>query len=304
MATLDDTIIFTAVIKQGGFSHAAKHLGLSNGLVSRRITQLEEKLGVTLIKRTTRQLQLTPEGQLFWQHAERIQQELDAAMSLIQATTKKPKGTIKVAAPLFLGRHYLTPIIMDFLQQFPEINIELQLGNQKSNIIQEELDLIIRGAGYLNSTVINDSSMKMKSLYKETVGLYASPEYLLQYGDPKSPEDLLQHTIINLTDAKQSKKSASWSYTYKNKNHTIQLNPKFNSNDIESNLFACVAGHGIGKFTDLNVAAEVKQHRLHKVLSAYNWGHYHLYALYPDKKPLPQRTRLLLDFIAGRFLVI
>src|SRR3990167_1235764 len=118
MGILDDTAIFVAVIQQGGFSHAAKYLGLSNGLISRRIAKLETELGVTLLKRTTRQLHLTPEGELLWQHAQRIQQELDAAVSLIQASAKKPKGTIRISAPLYFGRHYLTPIIMKFLSDF------------------------------------------------------------------------------------------------------------------------------------------------------------------------------------------
>src|SRR3990167_3414156 len=101
MGILDDTAIFMAIIQQGGFSHAAKHLGLSNGLISRRIAQLEATLGVSLIKRTTRQHYLTPEGELFWQHAQRIQQEMAAAISLIQSSAKKPKGIIHLSAPLY-----------------------------------------------------------------------------------------------------------------------------------------------------------------------------------------------------------
>src|SRR3990167_10988349 len=120
MSVLEDTAIFAAIIKYGGFSHAAKHLGLSNGLVSRRISLLEKTLGVTLIKRTTRQFFLTPEGELFWQHAERIQQELNSALSLIHASNKKPKGKIRISAPTYFGRHYLMPILLKFLENFPQ----------------------------------------------------------------------------------------------------------------------------------------------------------------------------------------
>src|SRR5579871_4533386 len=115
MGVLDDTAIFSAVVQQGGFSHAAKHLGLSNGLVSRRIAQLESQLGVTLLKRTTRQLQLTPEGELFWQHAQRIQQEMDAALCLIKSLTDKPKGDIRISAPPYFGKHYIMPILNKFM---------------------------------------------------------------------------------------------------------------------------------------------------------------------------------------------
>ena len=147
MGILDDTAIFVAVIQQGGFSHAAKHLGLSNGLISRRIAELETELGTTLIKRTTRQLHLTPEGELFWQHAQRIQQELDTAISLIHSSTKKPKGSIRVSAPFYFGRHYLTPIIMKFLNVFyiktfkmkllstylKKLNLKINLQNMKKS---------------------------------------------------------------------------------------------------------------------------------------------------------------------------
>src|SRR3990167_2183108 len=128
MGILDDTAIFAAVIQQGGFSHAARHMGLSNGMISRRIAQLETDLGVTLLKRTTRQIQLTPEGEIFWQHAQRIQQEMDAAVGLIQSSAKKPKGLIRVSAPLYFGRHYLTPVLIKFLENFADININLMLS--------------------------------------------------------------------------------------------------------------------------------------------------------------------------------
>ncbi len=125
MGILDDTAIFSAIIQHGGFSHAAKHLGLSNGLISRRIAHLEQDLGVTLLKRTTRQLQLTPEGELFWQHAQRIQQELESARSLIQSYADKPTGEIRISAPIYIGKTYLMPILSKFMAAFPDINVDV-----------------------------------------------------------------------------------------------------------------------------------------------------------------------------------
>ena len=190
MGILDDTAIFTAVIQQGGFSHAAKYLGLSNGLISRRIAHLESELGVTLIKRTTRQLQLTPEGELFWQHAQRIQQELNNAISFIQSSSTTPTGTIRISAPLFLGRHYLTPLFVKFLKQYREIKIELDLGNKQHDEINEHFDLIFRGAGYLDAESLNLSNLKAKLLIKDEIQLYASPDYFKKNPTPKSIEQL------------------------------------------------------------------------------------------------------------------
>lgn len=297
MALLDDTAIFVAVIQQGGFSHAAKHLGLSNGMVSRRISQLEATLGVSLIKRTTRQFHLTPEGELFWIHAKRIQQELDSAVSLIQTSLKKPKGTIRISAPVYFGRHYLTPLIMDFLNDFEDIKIDLILSNQALDVIKDQLDLVIRGKGFLKNPSLKDSSLKMKLLYTEEIGLYASPGYLLKHGAPHSPKELDDHLIIHYADSKLVADEEVWNYLYKNTSHSISVKTKFSSNDIESNLLACESDFGIGRFTQLNVRKSLQSKKLQPVLQEYSWGHYHLYALYPTQQALPKRVRLFLDFL-------
>lgn len=297
MGILDDTAIFVAVVQQGGFSHAARYLGLSNGLISRRIAQMESSLGVALIKRTTRQIKLTPEGELFWQHAQRIQQELDSAIGLIQSSADKPKGTIRISAPLYFGRHYLTPIIMKFLNNFTDIKIDLILSNQKLDPIKMQLDLVVRGAGYLASETLKDSNMQMKIFMKEKIGLYASPSYLMKYGTPKDCVDLLNHNIISYVDNNRLSDEEIWSYSLKGSLSEMTLHPKFNVNDIESGLIACVSGYGIGKFTDLNVKNAIHDQQLCSILKDYDWGNYHLYALYPQQQSLPKRTRLLLDFI-------
>jgi LysR family transcriptional activator of dmlA len=299
MSILDDTSIFFAIVQQGGFSRAAKHLGLSNGLISRRITNLEKKLGVSLIKRTTRQFYLTPEGELFWEHAQRIQQELNSAISLIHSSAKKPKGTISISAPTYFGRTYLAPIIAKFLANFNDININLVLTGQQLDPIKEELDLVIRGVGYLNNSVLKESGMKAKLLIKEKIRLYASQSYLSKYGEPAVPDELINHAIINYINNNRPLEYVTFTYRYKGKKHSTDLHTKFNSNDIDTNLMACIAGRGIGKFTDLNVRSALQQHQLKSILSEYDWGDYHIYAIYSQQQSLPKRTRLLLDFIAA-----
>lgn len=297
MGMLDDTALFVAVVQQGGFSHAARHLGLSAGLVSRRIAHLESMLGVTLIKRTTRQLHLTWEGKLFWQHSHRIQQELDTALTLIQSSAQKPKGLIRISAPLYFGRHYLTPLLIKFLDDFKDIKIDLVLNNQKLDLIKEHIDLVIRGAGYMDDeTMLKDSNMQMRLIAKEKICLYASAEYLLKYGEPEFVDELLNHRIVSCMNA-DNLNQEKWSYKYNNKLGSITLSPKFNCNDIESALTACINGHGIGKFTDLNSRIALQQQQLQPILTKYNFGFYHLYAIYPHQQVLPKRTRLLLDFI-------
>lgn len=304
MSILDNISIFVAVIQNGGFSHAAKRLGLSNGLISRRIAQLESELGVTLIKRTTRQFQLTPEGELFWQHAQRIQQELDAAITLIHSSANKPKGTIRMSAPLYIGRHYLTPIIIKFLNNYSDIKIELDLSNQRHDLIKEQLDLVIRGAGYINEESLKVSNLRMKLLIKDEIGLYAGAEYLQKYGEPKSVDELSEHIIISYIGAKKFLEQEKWNYIYKNKESGIMLVPKFRYNDIECGLIACIAGYGIGKFTNLVVKNALQKQQLLPILQQYNWGQHNLYAIYSNQQSLPRRTRLLLDFIYAQVKIL
>lgn len=299
MSLLDDTALFTAIAHQGGFSHAARHLGLSNGLISRRIALLEKQVGVTLIKRTTRQIQLTPEGEIFLKHAERIQQELQSALSLIQTSAKKPRGTIRLGAPIYFGRYYLGAIISKFLTNYDEINIELILTGTIQDPIKERLDLAIRGAGFIDKAALESSNLKAKLLVREKIGLYASHEYLYCHGEPKSPEDLKKHSFIHYLDIKSATKNISLTYSHQGKQNILALKPKFNCNDIDTNIMMCIAGHGIGRFTDLNIKESLQEKKLRPILQEYDFGNYYLYAVYPQQHNLPSRTRLLLEFIAA-----
>jgi DNA-binding transcriptional LysR family regulator len=222
---------------------------------------------------------------------------LDSAVSLIQSSAKKPKGTIRVSAPMYFGRRYLTPIIMKFLQDFSDIKVDLVLSNQRLDPIKDQLDLMIRGAGYIDEATLEDSSMQMKLLLKEKIGLYASPAYLSNHGEPADVEDLLSHAIVHYADTKRLPEQDKWGYQYHHKKASITLTPKFNCNDIESSLIACVADYGIGRFTELNVASALQQRQLRQILLQYDWGHYHLYAIYPHQQSLPKRTRLLMEFV-------
>lgn len=300
MAIHDDLALFSAVIKNGGFRHAADELGCSVGLVSRRIAKLESRLGVTLIKRTTRQIMLTPEGELIWQYTERTHDELDNTLNLISNMAQKPKGVINLGAPISFGRNYLTPILMNFLSSFPDIRVNLMLDNRRIDPIKEKLDLVIRGAGYLAKPTLKDSTFKMKVLIKDKINLYASPAYLQINGQPKEVSELVQHKIINFNEGLSDKKEEEWLYHEGSKQCSIKIKSSFTCNDVDSNLIACQEGYGIGRFTTLSAAQPLASEKLHQILQQYHWGDYFLFAIYPQQKSLPKRTRLLLDYIKGK----
>jgi DNA-binding transcriptional LysR family regulator len=186
---------------------------------------------------------------------------------------------------------------MEFLNNFKDIKTNLILSSQYLDPVQEKLDFVIRGTGYSTEMTLKDSSLKMKLLVKEKIGLYASPDYLTHHGEPKTPNDLLKHMMITYVDTKHLPDQEKWTYTYNKKEYSLLLKPRFNSNDIESNLLACIAGYGIGKFTELNARSALLDKKIRPILRQYNWGEYYLYAVYPHQQSLPKRTRLLLDFV-------
>lgn len=295
MGLLDDTAVFMSVIKEGGFSHAGKRLGLSSGYISRRIAQLEAELGVTLIKRTTRQLQLTDEGKLFFQHAERIQHELNSVLCLLQTQTEKPKGKIRISASIYFGRTFLLPILTKFLENFENIEIDLVLTNQSVDPIKENMDLLFRSAGFRDN-LLADSNMKAKLLVSGKICLYATTEYLLKKGEIKSPQDLAKHHVIGYVDTGIREEEETWHYSLKGHKEAITLKPKFRCNDIESALSICLAHQGIGRFSEMLSCNAVQQQKLQKILPEYNWGEYDQFVLYANQS-LPKRVRLLLEYI-------
>lgn len=299
MSLLDDTSIFAAIVSQGGFAKAAKKLGLSNGLISRRLAKLEEKLGVALLIRTTRQIKLTPEGELLWQHAKRIQQELDSAVCVLQSYADKPTGEIHVSAPPYFGRHFLMPILNQFMANFNGIRIKLILTDQYVDPIKENFDLLIRGTGYFEDE-LKDSSLKTKLLIKMKIRLCATREYLMRNGVPATPDDLAQHSIIGFTSEGRKDDGETWAYRHKGAASAITLKPTFICNDTDSRVSACLASQGISKITELMFLNLADRNAILPVLPDYDWGEFKIYAVYAQQHALPKRTRLLLDFISSQ----
>lgn len=304
MSLLDDTAIFFAIISEGGINKASKKLGFSSGLISRRLSRLEERLGVTLIKRTTRQLQLTPEGELYWEHAKRIQKELDSAVCMIQSLADKPEGKIRISAPPYLGRHYVTSILSQFMMTVPGVSIDLILSDRYLDPIKENIDLILRGAGYFHSK-LEDSSLKIKSLLQMKIKLYASPIYLAKRGVPENPSQLAQHSIIGYAKVDDLHATERWEYYYKKKSFQLEVTPTFSSNNMDARVKMCLDGHGIAKLTELIYSNESDETKiLQPILTDYDWGSFRLYAGYAKQQALPKRVRLLLDFIVSQMEIL
>lgn len=299
MSLLDETSIFATVIHEGGFSHAAKKLGLSNGLITRKIKSLESRLGVSLLIRTTRKLKLTQEGTMFLRHAERIQQELEAGVCLLSSANDQPKGHIRISSGIFYARYYLTTIICDFLQEFPGITVEIIATNEIVDPLAHNIDLLFRGRGFVSSSE-EDAHLKGRFLMNYEIGLYASPNYLATHAEPRQPDDLINHKIISYSNLEDERSDETWKYTFKGKSNQVIVQPFLKSDDVESMIAICKAGLGIIRISSLSGKLEIEAKNLRRILPDYCFGKSKMYVLYPYQSGLPKRVRLLLDYILAR----
>lgn len=291
-----------AVVECNGFSHAAKYLGISPALVSRRIHNLEEVLGVVLLTRTTRKFELTGEGVLLYQHAKKVILDKQTTLLAIEALSSKAAGVLKMSAPLNFGRQYIASALSEFMKIYPKIEIELVLSNQRVDIIKENFDLVIRGAGYFDDKLLTETSFIAKKLLSSPIILCASPDFLQRHKVIQLPDDITNLAGINFEPSLTASNPAKmiWKGDYESDPVELRLTKQFSCNDIDTAIKMAIEGNGIAKVPEINIKSELQNRALQKILPALNLGEYSIYAAFPQRV-LPQRTRLLLDFLKARW---
>ena len=194
---LNEMAIFVHVVEAGSFTGAAKNLGLPKSTVSRKITQLEERLGVRLIQRTTRSLRLTDTGSAYYNHCARILGEIEEANITVTQMQSTPTGTLRITAPVLFGSTVLSGLIADFMDEHPQVQIDLVLTDQRLDLVQDGIDVAFR-VGQLE-----DSSLIGRHLGDARSILCASPEYVKKHGAPKHPSELQEHTLMTASQWSQ-----------------------------------------------------------------------------------------------------
>src|SRR5688572_1823464 len=191
---LQEMTVFTRVVAAGSLSAAARELGLSPALISRKLAALESRLGVRLINRTTRSLHLTDEGASYHESCARVLAEIDEAEAAVSAGRVEPRGTLKVALPASFGHQHIAPLIPEFAARYPEVHIALSLSDRNLSLIDEGFDLAVRIAE------LEDSSLAARRLAPNRRVVCASPAYLARHGSPRTPQDLMKHNCITAND--------------------------------------------------------------------------------------------------------
>ncbi|HEY5603871.1 MAG TPA: LysR family transcriptional regulator [Gammaproteobacteria bacterium] len=284
---------FIKVVDFGSISAAAEHLGIAKSAVSRRITELEQHLGVQLFHRTTRQLNLTDSGNSFYERAIRILTDLEEAELAVSQQHGELAGPLKIAAPLSFGLRHLTPAFTDFMQQHPKLQLDLDFNDRQVDLLQEGFDLAIR------ISRLGDSSFIARRLATIRHLVCASPEYLKRHGAPATPAALARHHCLSYSNVPDSH---TWRFTdHNNQPGQINVPVVLRANNGDFLRDAAIAGLGLILEPTFIVYDAINQGLLKPLLTDYHWPVIDAYAVYPQTRHLSQRVRALVDFLAQRF---
>lgn len=289
---LNDILLFVSVVEAEGFSRAAKKLSLDVSSLSKRIIRLEKNLKTQLLQRTTRQMTLTESGEVLYQYARQIKQQLQDLQSNITKLNHTPSGKLKISTPHSLGSTHLIGAVRDFLALYPEIHCELILGNQTKNPIHDNVDVLI------SIKPLEDVNLIAKKIADRTTGIYASPSYLKKYGIPKAPQDLLKHNCLMHLD--RSEKNF-WTFDVDGVSEHIPVKGNFCANSNAALLSAATAGLGLAKLPSFMADGQIQSKKLVSVLSPFRPEPTPVYAIYAKHRVLPQKIKLFVDFLTQHF---
>lgn len=291
MIDLNDMAIFSKVVDQGGFSAAGRALGLPKSNISRRVATLEERLGVRLLERTTRKVQITEVGEVFYRHCKRIEEEAEHASVSVSQMLESPRGLLRIGATVTTGQHLLSPLMAEFVARYPEVQLDIVLSNRRIDILEEGFDILIR-IGKLK-----DSSLISKRLGESRFFLYASPAYLDAQGVPADPSDLIDHDCLTMSDRPSPTK---WRLVGRDLTRTIGIRPRISINDFPSLCRIVADGAGITVLPSYLCTELEQQGRLVRVLSDWSSPAVEFHALYPSHRGATPKVRVFLDFLGEK----
>jgi DNA-binding transcriptional LysR family regulator len=284
--------VFVAVVENGGFSAAARTLGISKSAVSKRINQLEAHLGVRLLHRTTRKLSLTEAGERYFEHAA---QALTAAGQAEDAVTElqgEPQGNLKISSPMSFGRLHVAPLIPKLLQRYPKLQIDLVMDDRKVDLVAGGFDVAIRAGNLPASTLIARKLAPVRQV------LCASPDYIDRYDRPGTPAELSGHNCVLYS---YSSDAGEWTLIGESGPETVTVSGSYQVNNSEALLEALREGIGIGRLPTFVAGPDLKTGRLVKLFESYRLPDFTLYAVFPERQYLPAKVRAFLDFAIEYF---
>jgi len=284
--------VFVRVIKLGGFAAAARASGMTPSAVSKLVGRLEGRLGTRLINRSTRQLQLTPEGCAFYERGIQVLADLDEAERYASAQVT-PRGRLRVNANVPFAHHFLLPLVPEFLERYPDVSLDIVLTDEVIDILEQRTDVAVR-AGPLKS-----SSLMARKLGQTRMVIVGAPSYLARRGTPMTPDELQQH---NLLGANYVRAQPGWPFRVDGIDTVLPVTGNAQASDGEALHRLAVAGLGLARLAAFQVREDIAAGRLVPLLEAFNPGEVEeVHAVFVGQGGhLPLRVRALLDFLAER----
>jgi DNA-binding transcriptional LysR family regulator len=284
--------VFVEAVKRGGFSAAGRQLNLSPSAISKLVSRLENRLGVRLFNRTTRTLHLTEAGQAFFKRCIEILEDVEDAETSIIGFGHVPKGVLRINSTPGFFKHQLLPIMAEFQQLYPQLVLEFQLTGQSIDLINEGVDLAIRLG------VLKDTSLVARKLGESNRVICASPQYIKTHGIPLKPQDLLHHNCLRLSTNDVFNR---WEFYSKNEEEIIEVDGQFVTDNVEALYEYALLGGGIVRLSGFMVGEAIKAGSLVPILKDYSIKKQQIHAVFPHRKHLPAKVRVLLDFLFDRF---
>ncbi|WP_346290917.1 LysR family transcriptional regulator [Sphaerothrix gracilis] len=283
---------FVQVVEAGGFAAAAREIGLSRSAVNKLVMNLEDNLKAQLLHRTTRKVTPTATGLAFYDRCIAILADLKEAELAVSQMQQEPKGRLRINAPMSFGTLHLAPALTDFLQQYPDLHIELTLSDRFIDPVEEGFDVTLRIAQPPES-----ASLIVHKLVVARRAVCAAPSYLTQHGIPQTPADLKNHSCLHYGHFATSNQ---WTLTRDAETHTVTVKGVLCSNNGEVLRAAALRGLGIALLPTFIVGGDLQQGRLHQILTDYSPREIAAYVLYPVNRHLSTKVQLLTEFLKAR----
>ena len=293
MSHTHELALMVELVRAGSMSGAARELGVTPAAVSKRLAQLERRLGVRLLRRSTRRIGLTAEGELYLENARRILGELDELDRLIAGRQAEPSGLLKVNAPLGFGRSYIAPAVALFYRRHPGVEIQLELTDRGADFVRDGIDLAIRFGDLPDRRLIARKIAPNRRL------VCAAPRYLDEHGRPDTPHDLLRHRCIVLRQNEEAYNL--WRFSRGDQSETVKVRGGLSSNDGEVTMTWGLAGLGILQRAEWDLARYLRSGRLEQVLPGYQLPPADIYAVFPERHHLSAKVRVFVDFLVEHF---
>lgn len=283
---------FVAVAQTGSFTGAAERLGISRALTSKYIGQLEQRFGLRLFNRTTRSVDMTDAGRAYMERCVRLLEDFDDLEAAVRDRQARPRGRIRISAPVAFGELFLPPLLSEFTGQYPEISVSLSLSDRYVNLVAEGFDIAVR-IGELD-----DSGLIARRLTVARLLVCATPGYINRRGAPKHPADLSAHSCIVDDNLRSSRR---WPFEINRKSDMIAVEGPIRVNSARAVRDFVLADKGIGLCPSFLVAEDIRSGRLKHLLKQFRTPEFGIHAVYPHRRHLASNVRALINFMAERF---